>query len=286
MSVSWGHLGIDAGKAMDVRDVWAHETHDPVTGGYSTNVPAHATALLRLSESGEFPIPPLVGTDSAAVFFESADGAAKVMAQEVTLTTAGTDDAADWDVEIFPFRFHEKLDAPVYIDYICSLNVKAGIGDWCIDSISQKDWAFPGERLDNAGWVRIVQSGSGTSRTFNTVVNASNLGPGRYRALIKLRNKEPRTGMDMSLQWYDVEIAVHTAVSGSVEWPSGPDGFCRRRRGATRLELLSVNGRPIATANGWRQLSAVRKHLPRGVYITWYENAPDARTAARILAGK
>lgn len=50
ITVTWQSLGLEAGTAMKVRDLWAHKDLGKFTGSFSASVAPHATVLVRLAQ--------------------------------------------------------------------------------------------------------------------------------------------------------------------------------------------------------------------------------------------
>jgi len=53
MTISAGTVGVDATQPAQVRDVWKHEDRGSMGKGYTTRVPAHGVAMLRIGGSSK-----------------------------------------------------------------------------------------------------------------------------------------------------------------------------------------------------------------------------------------
>ena len=96
--VSWSDIGSAESAALYVRDLWTHRTTGPIRGGITVTVPPSDVALLRISKSRTFPLPPVIVADSYWLSFRAPAPGAQKFSGAVTVKTTGSDDLPLWQV--------------------------------------------------------------------------------------------------------------------------------------------------------------------------------------------
>jgi len=96
--VAWPEIGIDAAAACYVRNLWAHETKGPLTGGVSVRVDPDDVAMLRISTKNDFPIPPIMIADSYLISLRSSGSDPQKLAGSLTVTNKGSVELPLWRV--------------------------------------------------------------------------------------------------------------------------------------------------------------------------------------------
>jgi alpha-galactosidase len=96
--IAWAEVGLDAGAACHVRNLWTHETTGPLTGGLTVTVAPGDVALLRVSAKDDFPLPPILVADSYLVSLRSDDSAAQKLTGTLTVTNRGSAELPLWKV--------------------------------------------------------------------------------------------------------------------------------------------------------------------------------------------
>jgi hypothetical protein len=97
VQVAWSDIGLAESAALYVRNLWTHQTTGPHTGGISVTVAPNDVALLRISKTNVFPVPPIIVADSYLVSLRAAGPAQKLTAA-VTVRTNGSDTLPLWKV--------------------------------------------------------------------------------------------------------------------------------------------------------------------------------------------
>jgi alpha-galactosidase len=64
VQVAWPDIGLAESAALYVRNLWTHQTSGPHGEGISVTVAPNDVALLRISETDAFPLPPIIVADS------------------------------------------------------------------------------------------------------------------------------------------------------------------------------------------------------------------------------
>jgi hypothetical protein len=95
--VTSSDIGAPQGAVLYVRNLWTHETKGPQRGGTTVTVPPNDVALLRISESKTFPLPPVIVADKYWLSFHSSANPQKLTG-EITVKTTGTDELPLWNV--------------------------------------------------------------------------------------------------------------------------------------------------------------------------------------------
>ena len=96
--VSWTEVGMDAGAACYVRNLWTHETTGPFTGGVTVSISPGDVAMLRVSEKNDFPMPPILMADSYLVSLRTASPAPETLSGTITVTNRGSAELPQWRV--------------------------------------------------------------------------------------------------------------------------------------------------------------------------------------------
>ena len=96
--VAWPELGIDAGAACYVRNLWTHETSGPLTGGVTVGVAPDDVALIRVSTKKDFPLPPIMVADSYLVSLLTSGSAPEKLTGAITMTNKGSAELPLWRV--------------------------------------------------------------------------------------------------------------------------------------------------------------------------------------------
>ena len=96
--VAWSDIGIAESAALYVRNLWTHQTAGPHRGGISVRVAPNDVALLRISKTTAFPVPPIIVADSYLVSLHAAGPAAQKLTGAITVKTNGSDELPLWKV--------------------------------------------------------------------------------------------------------------------------------------------------------------------------------------------
>jgi alpha-galactosidase len=96
--VAWPDIGLAESAAMYVRNLWAHQTTGPYSGGVSVTVEPNDVALLRISKANTFPVPPIIVADTYLVSLHGAGSTAQKLTGTVTVKTNGSDTLPLWKV--------------------------------------------------------------------------------------------------------------------------------------------------------------------------------------------
>jgi alpha-galactosidase len=114
--VAWPEIGLDTAAACYVRDLWAHDTTGPLTGGVTVRIEPDGAVLLRVSTKNDFPIPPILAADSYLLSFRSSGPAPHKLTGVITVTNKGS-------VEIPLWKVREGL--PSWLSVMVSKNGKS-----------------------------------------------------------------------------------------------------------------------------------------------------------------
>ncbi len=96
--VTWADLGFDARAALYVRDLWAHRTMGPGTGGITVTVAPNDVAFLRLAVNNIFPLPPIVSADSYRMTFRTDAASTRKLTSAIRITDRGSTLLPAWRV--------------------------------------------------------------------------------------------------------------------------------------------------------------------------------------------
>lgn len=96
--VPWSDIGMDDTASLYARDLWTHETTGPHAGGISVTVPPNDVAMLRISNSKDFPLPPIIIADTYLVSQRATGVAAQTLSAAVTIRNQGSAELPLWKV--------------------------------------------------------------------------------------------------------------------------------------------------------------------------------------------
>jgi alpha-galactosidase len=96
--VNWSDIGSAESATLYVRDLWTHQTMGKHRGGLTVNVPAGDVALLRISKSRAFPVPPVIVADTYWLSFHAAGPAPQTLKGAITVKITGSDELPLWKV--------------------------------------------------------------------------------------------------------------------------------------------------------------------------------------------
>jgi alpha-galactosidase len=96
--VTWQDIGNAGSAALYVRDLWTHRTTGPQRDGVNVAVPPGDVALLRISKSKSFPLPPVIVADSYWLSFHAPGPGAEKFSGAITVKTTGSDALPLWRV--------------------------------------------------------------------------------------------------------------------------------------------------------------------------------------------
>jgi hypothetical protein len=98
VQVAWPDIGLSDSAALYVRDLWRHQTTGPHGGGISVTVPPDDVALLRVSKTDAFALPPIIVADTYLVSLRAAGSTAQTLTGAITVKTNGSDELPLWKV--------------------------------------------------------------------------------------------------------------------------------------------------------------------------------------------
>jgi alpha-galactosidase len=98
VQVVWSDIGIPESAALYVRNLWTHQTIGPHRGGSFVTVAPNDVALLRISKTNAFPVPPIIVADSYLVSLRAAGPASRKLTGAVIVKTHGSDELPLWKV--------------------------------------------------------------------------------------------------------------------------------------------------------------------------------------------
>ena len=96
--VTWSDIGSAESEGLYVRNLWTHQTIGPHRGGITCTVPPGDVALLRVSKSNAFPLPPVIVADSYRVSFHAPATGSQKLTKAITAKTTGSDELPPWKV--------------------------------------------------------------------------------------------------------------------------------------------------------------------------------------------
>lgn len=97
--ILWEEIGFKAEDSLYVRDLWKHETTGPFKGGVTLTAEPNGVSFIRVSKSGEFPIPPIIVADTYRVALTAGAKSAKPVAGKITVVNKGSSELAAWKVD-------------------------------------------------------------------------------------------------------------------------------------------------------------------------------------------
>jgi alpha-galactosidase len=95
--VTWTDIGAQDSAALYVRNLWTHQTTGQERGGITVTVPPRDVALLRVSETKAFPLPPVIVADTYWLSFRAPAAAPQKLTKEINVRTNG-DELPLWKV--------------------------------------------------------------------------------------------------------------------------------------------------------------------------------------------
>jgi alpha-galactosidase len=96
--VAWSDIGMAESAALYVRNLWTHKTVGPQRGGISLRVGPSEVALLRVSRTDAFPLPPIIVVDSYLVSLRATGAGAQKLSRAITVRTNGSNELPPWKV--------------------------------------------------------------------------------------------------------------------------------------------------------------------------------------------
>ena len=97
--VTWADIGVEDSTALYVRDLWTHRTTGPRQGGIPLSVPPGDVALLRVSKTDAFPLPPVIVADRYWLSFHAPRPGHQKLTGAITVKTTGSDELPLWKVQ-------------------------------------------------------------------------------------------------------------------------------------------------------------------------------------------
>jgi len=96
--VTWADIGSAESAALYVRNLWTHQTTGPESGGTTVTVPPGDVALLHISKTNAFPVPPIIVADSYWLSFRAPGPAPRTLTDAITVKTTGSNELPLWKV--------------------------------------------------------------------------------------------------------------------------------------------------------------------------------------------
>jgi hypothetical protein len=84
---------------MYIRDLWKHTTTGPVTGSFTAAAGPDEVALLRVSKTSDFPVPPILVADTYRLALRSTAGRPETLTGRITIANKGSHDLPPWRVD-------------------------------------------------------------------------------------------------------------------------------------------------------------------------------------------
>ena len=98
VEVTPGDAGFEEASPLFVRDLWKHETSHPHSGNVRVAVSPGGVALLRISKTDTFPLPPIVVADSYRAVFRTRANAPQELTRAITVRNNGSGLLPLWKV--------------------------------------------------------------------------------------------------------------------------------------------------------------------------------------------
>lgn len=98
VSLRWAEIGLSDSEKLYVRDLWKHQTTGPLTKGISVTVPPNDVAMFRISRSKDFPIPPIISTDTYLISLRSTEAVPQTLSGTMVIRNQGTTELPPWRV--------------------------------------------------------------------------------------------------------------------------------------------------------------------------------------------
>jgi alpha-galactosidase len=96
--VAWSDIRSGESSALYVRNLWTHQTTGPHRGGITVTVPPGDVAMLRVSKSKAFPLPPVIVADSYLLSFRAPGPGPQKFNGAITVKTTGSNELPLWKV--------------------------------------------------------------------------------------------------------------------------------------------------------------------------------------------
>jgi alpha-galactosidase len=98
VQAAWPDIGLRKSASLYVRNLWTHQSTGPHGGGISVAVAPNDVALLRISQTNAFPLPPIIVADSYLVSLRAAGSTAQKLTGAIIVKTNGSDALPLWKV--------------------------------------------------------------------------------------------------------------------------------------------------------------------------------------------
>ena len=98
VQVTPGDAGVEESALLYVRDLWTRQTSGPRVGSIRVTVAPHDVAMLRISKTNSFPLPPIIVADSYRVAFHASGNSTQKLTQAITVKNNGSSELPLWTV--------------------------------------------------------------------------------------------------------------------------------------------------------------------------------------------
>ena len=98
VKVRWTEIGLEESASLYVRNLWTHRTTGPHNNDISVRVAPRDVALLRVSKTNDFPVPPIIVADRYLLSFRTTSKEAQKLTGTITVKTNGSDELPLWKV--------------------------------------------------------------------------------------------------------------------------------------------------------------------------------------------
>ena len=98
VQVTPGDAGFEESALLYVRDLWTRQTSGPRVGSIRVTVAPHDVAMLRISKTNSFPLPPIIVADSYRVAFHASGNSTQKLTQAITVKNNGSSELPLWTV--------------------------------------------------------------------------------------------------------------------------------------------------------------------------------------------
>jgi alpha-galactosidase len=99
LKITAEELGFKAADELYIRDLWKHTTTGPVTGSFTAAAGPDEVALLRVSKTRDFPIPPILVADTYRLALWSTGQRPETLTGRITVANKGSHDLPPWRVD-------------------------------------------------------------------------------------------------------------------------------------------------------------------------------------------
>jgi alpha-galactosidase len=96
--VAWADIGFDNTAGLYVRDIWEHRTTGPVVDGITVTVAPNDAAMLRISGTNDFPLPPIISADSYLISLRASGATAQTLTGAITIRNQGSGELPFWQI--------------------------------------------------------------------------------------------------------------------------------------------------------------------------------------------